>query len=185
MVSCGESVLCKNLYEYGSLYCYGKYSGILKKRFSDYKFRGEIWLGRYFGELMYNRFYDAISEKCYELITYVPVSDNRFKERGYDQSREMAIALAKKLNIACVPLLINVSGNAKQSRLNRKGRFSGIKGRFELNDSFRGSINCKIIIIDDILTTGATLNECAGILMKNGAVSVDAMVFASGRSDLN
>jgi ComF family protein len=134
---------------------------------------------------MYNRFYDAISEKCYELITYVPVSDNRFKERGYDQSREMAIALAEKLNIACIPLLINVSGNAKQSRLNRKGRFSGIKGRFELNDSFRGSINCKIIIIDDILTTGATLNECAGILMKNGAVSVDAMVFASGRSDLN
>ena len=184
VISSGSAVVSKNLYEYGYVYCYGRYSGMLKKRFSDYKFKGELWLGRCFGELMYNRFSVALTANLPDLITYVPVSNTRFKERGYDQSREIAEAIAEKMNIECLPLLVNTSGGLKQSRLDRKKRISEAKGRFSLNGNYCDVLKGRILIIDDILTTGATINECAGILTEKGAASVDAMIFASGRSDI-
>lgn len=173
------------VYRYGELYCFGKYIGILRDRFIEYKFKKKLWLGVHFGRLMFESFKNSLIKASLDLVTYVPVSKGRFKDRGFDQSFEMASAIAKKLHVPCIGLLKCVNGSVTQSGLKRNMRISKVKGRFELKNFECDITGKRILLVDDIFTTGATLNECAYLLSEGGAVSVDGMVFATGRADIN
>ena len=166
------------------LYCYGKYMGILRERFIDYKFGKTLWLGRYFGKMMYMEFKNALADRRPDLVAYVPVSKKRFRERGFDQSFEMATALAEGLRVPCKPLLICRNIGGRQSGLNRNQRFSQVDGRFGVSEEIRDAKGKRILLVDDIFTTGATLNACTQLLLNEGVSVVDGMVFATGRTDL-
>ncbi len=176
------------LYKYGNLFHYARYNGVIKELVGRYKFKGEMWLGRSIGDLLYNHFEERIRD--YDCLIYVPASRSAFIKRGFDQCREIALEISKKSGIGVMNVLESTSGRKKQSKLKRDSRKENAEGRFTVaqdysignGEALKGK---KVLLIDDILTTGSTLRECAELLIGScGCSCVDAMVFATGRTDI-
>lgn len=110
----------------------------------------------------------------------VPLSAQRLRERGYNQSHELARSLARRRKLACDPgLLLRVRSTAQQARLPLEDRRANVAQAFAVEPSrlpaLRGS---HIVLLDDIMTSGATLFEMARVLRKAGAANVQAWVVA-------
>lgn len=107
-----------------------------------------------------------------DLITWVPISKARFRRRGYDQCALLARALSRELDIPAACTLQKIRNNQVQSRLadasQRKANVLGVY-RSIGPEVFRGK---RILLIDDIITTGATLSEAARVLTTDGAATV-------------
>lgn len=177
----------QDVYPFGSIFYYGKYSGELKKAFARYKYDGEIWLGAAFGRLLYRTFKDYFSD--YSAVLYVPASRSGYMHRGFDQCREIAAAVSKLSGLTVLDTLAYSKTARKQSRLGFRTRQENY-GRFRLKNIteresekyFRGR---RILLIDDILTTGSTVRECGQLLVEDaGAERVDVMLVATGRADI-
>ena len=114
-----------------------------------------------------------------DLITWVPVSKSRLRRRGYDQCQLLAQALAKELDIPAVRTLTKIRNNQVQSRLGdvsqRKANVLGVYRSIN-PEAFRGK---RILLIDDIITTGATLSEAARVLTTDGAATVSGAAVAA------
>lgn len=114
-------------------------------------------------------------------ITWAPVSRRRLRKRGYDQSRLLAEEIAKKLGVPCVKTLEKVRHNRQQSLIrDPKARRENVKGVYRCADPEAVS-GKRLLLIDDIVTTGATLSECARVLCEAGAASVSAAAVARKR----
>ena len=110
----------------------------------------------------------------------VPLSDERLRERGYNQSHELAKALARRRGLRCEPdLLLRVRHNATQAGLKLEARAANVRGVFAVEpvrvERLRGT---RVALLDDVMTTGATLYELARVLLQAGAMSVQAWVVA-------
>ena len=122
-----------------------------------------------------DRWYDW--EK-YDRVVPVPLHPRKTRERGFDQAVVLAAGLTRKTGI---PLdrksLVRIRYTGTQTRLDRKARMENIQGAFLVTgeDRVRGA---SILLIDDVHTTGATVNECAETLMKAGAENVDVLTLA-------
>ena len=144
--------------------------GVAQKIMYAFKFNRKIHFAKFIAERMAisvkNDFYGAY----FDCVVYVPLNLKRELKRGYNQSRELAKELSMILNL---PLVENALGcNEKrlpQYKADKKERFENVKGMFYPNVSLRGR---KVLLVDDIKTTGATLDECSKALFKAGAVDV-------------
>ena len=108
----------------------------------------------------------------YDIITWVPVSPKRLRERGYDQAKLLAESAGEKLGERPEGLLVKKLDTQKQSLTgNRSKRRQNIQKAYEVPDT--GAVAGKrILLIDDIVTTGSTLEECAATLKAAGAAEV-------------
>jgi ComF family protein len=107
-----------------------------------------------------------------DYIIGVPVTKKRLGERGYNQTNLIAKELSKILGIEYISnMLVKIRDTEHQSKLTKTERKFNIKNCFEVADIYDVS-NKKILLIDDIFTTGATVNECSRILKKAGAKKV-------------
>ncbi len=109
------------------------------------------------------------------LVVPIPTATERVRERGYDQARLLAKAVAARHNLLYMPLLLRVS-QKRQLGAARSERFKNMAGAFRING--RTSPGTHILLIDDVVTTGATLAEAARLLRADGAAHVDAATFA-------
>jgi ComF family protein len=110
------------------------------------------------------------------IITFVPSAPSRMRLRGYDHAKLIATTLAKQKNLPCLALLSRQT-QVRQVGSTRAARFKQIKGAFrELNPSLIQ--DSTILLIDDVLTTGATIEEAGQVLKRAGAKQVNAAVFA-------
>ena len=108
-----------------------------------------------------------------DMLVPVPVHKKRLKERGFNQSDVLAKSIAELSGkMCCYNGIKRVRYTAPQSGLHPDQRLINIKNAFEINNEIDFKSK-KIVLIDDIFTTGATINECAGILRKSGAAQVD------------
>ena len=108
----------------------------------------------------------------YDLITWIPVSEKRRKERGYDQAMLLAMAVALELNDVAVETLRKERDNPAQSSLaGQEERLKNVKNAYVVSEPQLVD-GKRILLIDDILTTGATMDEAAKVLLKNGAQAV-------------
>ena len=117
----------------------------------------------------------------YDIITWVPLSDKRLKKRGYDQAMLLAMAAALKLDDVAVELLKKHTDVPAQSGAgSAEKRRANISGVFSVTDEelVRGK---RVLVIDDIITTGSTLSECAKTLKYNGAREVLCCTLARTR----
>ncbi|MCI8273702.1 MAG: ComF family protein [Clostridia bacterium] len=106
--------------------------------------------------------------KKYDIIIIVPISDKRKKERGYNQSELLAKEISKILLIEYSKQIIyKIKDTQPQSVLNKRQRQENVKGVYEAKNIEKVR-NKKILIIDDIYTTGNTVNECAKVLVQKG-----------------
>ncbi len=108
--------------------------------------------------------------KNYDIIISVPISKKRYKQRGYNQSLLIAKELSKKLDLKLVKNCLYKNKNiVEQSKLGREKRMENVKGVYKIRNSEILN-NKKILLIDDIYTTGSTVNECCKTLIYNANI---------------
>lgn len=104
----------------------------------------------------------------YDIILIVPVNKARKKERGYDQSYLIAKTISTIIKRPIVKNVLYKDKNTiKQSTLNKEERKENVKGAYSIKN-FQKLKNKKILLIDDIYTTGSTVNECSRVLIEKG-----------------
>lgn len=155
-----------------------RYEGTVRKAIHRYKFGGAAVYAAPFGRRM-ARCLREERDPARFLVSWVPLSEKRFKQRGYDQARLLAEELMKELGLdPPQPLLRKIRNTRAQSLLSEeKERRDNVKGAYEVIDpsSVRGA---HILLVDDVVTTGATLTACAAELRKAGAAEVSAITLA-------
>ena len=122
----------------------------------------------------------CVQIKKYDIIIPVPISKKRYKERGYNQSSIIARNIAKRFDLKYIEdVLIKNKDNIPQSLLKKEDREDNVKKIYTLNPKRIDSIkNKKILIVDDIFTTGNTVNECAKVLRKINIKQVGVLTIA-------
>lgn len=110
-----------------------------------------------------------------DAITFVPVHKSRLKKRGYNQAELLANALSARVNLPCLRLIEKIKHTPNQARLDRTERLENVKGSFAVISD----VPKHIILVDDVMTTGATINECCNVLKRAGASVVYVLTFAS------
>jgi len=150
------------------------------------KYKEKIQLARPLGVLLFMAFRRYWNKENVNLIVPVPLHKRKFRSRGFNTSflfvREWAF-ITKALNgsLPVVPvaedILVRKRWTEPQTGLGRKERLQNIKNAFGVRDSskIKGG---KILLVDDVYTTGATANECAKVLMRAGAARVDVLTLA-------
>ena len=115
-----------------------------------------------------------------ELLCPVPLGPGRLRERGFNQALEIARPLAQALGMPVAPrLLVRLRETPPQSRLSPQGRHSNLQGAFSLHPDQLAAVRGRHVgVVDDVMTTGATLHEIAALLHRFGAARVTNLVFA-------
>ena len=138
-----------------------------------FKFHGDLAAGRLLADL----FCDGLGNgEMPQAVLPVPLHPTRLRERGYDQALELAKVMARRHRI---PLhrtgLRRVRGTARQSELGLAARQRNLRGAFAIAGD---RLPSHVALIDDVMTTGATLRECAQTLLRGGVERVDVWVVA-------
>ena len=152
------------------------YNDTLKSLIHRYKFNGEYGFSDLFTSMLFDRIKDIKELHDFDFITSVPISRQRFLSRGYNQSELIAKEIAKQLDIPYVMCIHKHKHTIAQSLLRKRKRLTNIRGAF-IADTKKIQ-NKRILLIDDVITTGSTMNECANELLKNNAEFVAGLSFA-------
>ena len=138
------------------------------------KFHGDLAAGRLLAGAMAVALADAPRPQA---LVPVPLAPARLRQRGYDQALELARPLARALELPLVPAALRrVRDTEPQSRLDAVGRRRNLRGAFAANE--RGALPAHVALVDDVMTTGATLGAAAIALRRAGVERVDAWVCA-------
>lgn len=153
--------------------------GVLASLIWGLKYRGEVALSKELAGYLYQTFNEIGQPSQVEAITFVPLSKLRQRERGFNQAELLAKDLGKKLNLAVFPALCKIKETKPQTGLNPQERKENIKGAFAL----AATPSCKsILLIDDVYTTGATVNECSRVLKEGGYEQVCVLTVARAQT---
>jgi len=150
-----------------------KYEGLIREVIKDYKYNNMPFYYKMLGELLYK--YIKGIDIDFDIISYVPLHKNKMKKRGYNQSELMAKYLEKKLNIPCEKLIERLVDTKAQNQLKRDDRAENLKNTFLAVKKLE---NKNILIVDDVYTTGTTLNECSKSLLKVGVKNIYGLTLA-------
>lgn len=141
------------------------YRGLYRKIFLDFKFNGKFAYGHLLSAAIEDLFKNRDYFSDYSYIVPVPISKQRMNKRGYNQSRIMAEYVSRALNIPLADALIRKKHSLPQSKVPTHMRGLNVRNAFRATTEFNGE---KVILFDDIYTTGNTLTECANTLIKAG-----------------
>jgi len=153
------------------------YEGRLKDALHGFKYQKRLDQVRYFGEVLVRK---AAAHTEFDVVMPVPMHSKKLRSRGFNQAALLAKYLGKKRDVVVdFDSLRRTRDERPQVGLERAERLRNIKGAFEIKVKGISELRGKnIILIDDVLTTGATINECARILKKAGASSVSGLTVA-------
>lgn len=164
--------ICKKCAEskiyYDEFIYFAEYSDTLRSKMLQYKFNDKKYLKDFFAEIL-TKYLIGVDV---EYIIGVPASKKRIKERGYNQTNLIAKRIGDILNITYIPdLLVKTRDTEHQTNFSRAERKNNVKNSFKVADKYSISEK-KVLLIDDIFTTGSTVNECSKMLKKSGAKKV-------------
>lgn len=163
---------------YNFLIYLGKYKEEIRKRLLEFKFYNKAYINEYFLEFLIKdkNICDFLNK--FDIIIPVPMHKDKKLRRGYNQTEIFAKNLSKKLNVGYEDdVLIKFKENKTQSLLLPNERTKNVKDVFRIKNSFKLK-NKNIILVDDIFTTGATVNVCSSLLKKSGASEIIILVIA-------
>jgi len=155
------------------------YTGVVRRSILRYKFNGASHYADIYGKVLAECILECPDVK-YDIISWVPLSNKRERKRGYDQAKLLATQTASELGESAVETLKKTVDVQAQSELGDKNeRKANISGAFSASntDFIKGK---RILLIDDIVTTCSTLDECAGVLLSAGAAGVVCAALARG-----
>jgi ComF family protein len=144
----------------------------------ELKYKKQFLIGNYLGRLINSELNEYIKSWEADLIIPVPLHQLKKAERGFNQSFYIAKSLSKETGIPVKhKLLKRVKYTQSQTKLNMEGRKANIEGVFKVKNP-KEVKNKNIILLDDVITTGSTMNECAKTLQSKGAGEIFALSVA-------
>ena len=174
--------ICKNcelfmldLSEAWPLTSFWEYNGIIKKAIHQIKYGGT-----------YDMVRELVNKKEFEIdkntiITFVPMYIKKEKERGFNQAEIIAKELRKKTGLPVAKLLEKVKETSDQASLDREHRLTNLKNTFAICDKpglYKPCLLQNILLVDDVYTTGATMEECRKVLYKAGFRNINYFTLA-------
>jgi ComF family protein len=157
---------------------FGVYEGHLMEAIHRFKYGKKTSLSQPLGALVEEAFFRFWDANAVDLLLPVPLHIKRLRERGFNQAYLMIRRWAKREGVLCDGLMLSRSRwTESQTKLSGTERRKNVKGAFSVRhpEAIRGQT---ILLVDDVFTTGATVNECARVLMRAGAESVDVLTLA-------
>jgi len=166
-------MLCRNgMRGFDEAFCYGAYEGSLRKLIHLFKYSGMRRLARPLGALLA----DALPrDRQFDLVTAVPLHWRRRWQRGFNQSELLGKAIAHARGIPAAGVLRRRSSTRAQAGLSNAQRRENVSGAFRARRRVNG---LRVLLVDDVMTTGATAGACARALKKAGAKSVSLAALA-------
>ena len=154
---------------------WGHYRGSLERVIHAFKFERHDFLGEPLGALLLENLNDR-GDLDFDAIVAVPMHAARERERGYNQAELLARVVSAETRIPLRrDLLVKAKTSERQSQLARSERAANVRGKFTASGEAKG---LRLLLVDDICTTGETLNACAKELLRNRASKVCAIVVA-------
>ena len=160
------------------------YTGTVRRSVLRYKFRNAYYYSDTYGKVLAECIRDLNNNGSFnagfDIISWVPLSKKRLRKRGYDQAMLLATATALELDEVAVEALRKHIDVQPQSDLGDKAeRSANISGAYVVSDSdvIAGK---RVLLIDDVVTTGSTFDECSRVLLSAGAVRVICAALARG-----
>ncbi len=175
---CWEEVVYYKTLPEDNIYPVCLYEGPIKKAIHSFKYQKKEYLASYLSLFLSDYFYINFRHNDFDIIVPVPLFRRQGKERGFNQSLLLAKYLSKEVSL---PLFINnlirIKDTPSQTSLSRKERLKNVSGAFSIRkkEVFKGK---RVLLIDDVSTTGATVLACKRVLRKAGAKKVIALVLA-------
>ncbi|MCS7061095.1 MAG: ComF family protein [Anaerolineae bacterium] len=151
----------------------------LREGIHEFKYNGAPQLAEPFARLMLQAWIGASAggELVVDLVVPVPLHAGRLRERGFNQSERLAFYVARHIGIPMMPhALARTRHTEHQARLGAAERRANVQGAFAADGAH--CAGRRILLVDDVLTTGTTLCECTAALLDAGAVSVSALTLA-------
>ncbi|MET0253342.1 MAG: ComF family protein [Terrimicrobiaceae bacterium] len=154
--------------------------GILRDLIHRFKYGGEVWVGDLLSDFLTQGLRDPRLNGCsFDAVVPVPLHPLRRREREFNQAEILGRELARKNNLAFCEALVRVRYTVTQTHFDRRRRMQNLRDAFKLRRS--ATVQGKdLLLVDDVLTTGSTLDECARVLLTAGARSVRALTVARG-----
>jgi len=152
--------------------------GIVRHVILNFKYGRQIHLRHLVARWLHSALDDErLRGRRFDVVVPVPLHATRLRERGFNQANLLAELLSAQTSIPSKPLLDRIRYTTTQTALDRSERMENLHNAFRLrkNADVRG---LRVLLIDDVLTTGSTLSECARVLKRAGALSVHAATAA-------
>lgn len=170
-------------FKYG--YSLWVYDSIMKKSISNFKYHYRKEYAKYYIEKVILNYGDVINRMAPDVLVPVPIHKSKYRERGYNQAEILANGIAKGLNIPVIPhLLIRDKKTLPQKQLSDKERLKNLQEAFVLNDKafseFPEKLN-SILLVDDIYTTGSTIEACTNVLVRSGIENIYFITLCIGK----
>ncbi|MDR0426449.1 MAG: ComF family protein [Clostridiales bacterium] len=140
------------------------------------KYGNARWLPKYLAQFMADSYFECGQNA--DILTFVPLHRKREKKRGYNQAALLSAQLAPLIEKEPLPILTRIKDTKNLARMKRDARLKEIEGAFELLPE-ADVADKNILLIDDVLTAGATAGECARVLKGGGAKSVFVLTLAT------
>jgi competence protein ComFC len=152
--------------------------GIVRVVMLKFKYGGELHLRHPLGRWLLTALADErIRNRTFDIVVPVPLHPARLRERGFNQAELLARILSDETGVPILPALERIRYTTTQTAFDRIERMENLRGAFRLRPNISVQ-DSRVLLVDDVLTTGSTLSECARILRKAGAQSVHAVTAA-------
>jgi len=174
-----DSCICQNISAISECVSVFKYGDDTRNLMEKLKTDGSDATAKQLAEMMASRYFSSdLCNISFNCITYVPSSAERTAAKGFDHAQRLAKQLSLKLNIPCIaPPIKQTSDYRAQHTLARNERFENADRGYALSDG--KAISGNLLLVDDIITTGATLDRCAKLLLICGADKVFCITAAT------
>jgi competence protein ComFC len=154
--------------------------GIVRETIHRFKYQRQMWFENFLAGLLLREAVPALRHEKWDMIVPVPLHPLKQRAREFNQAEQLAVHLAAALNLRLNPkLLQRVTPTATQTRLSREQRSANMRGAFAVRRGARLDGE-RVVLVDDVFTTGATTSACAGTLLAAGAGAVCVWTVARG-----
>lgn len=172
-------------YHFTKGYAVWVYDEVMKGSIAEFKYHNKREYALFYVEELLHIYGNAILKFAPDVIVPIPIHNSKYRQRGYNQAEIIASMIGKELDIPVISnLLLRNRKTMPQKQLSDKERLRNLKKAFEFNkpvaDRYGKVIN-KLLIVDDIYTTGSTIEACANVLKSNGVNDICFITLCIGK----
>lgn len=186
MLATAEQEYCfdcgKMQYHFESGYPLWNYDDVMRKSIADFKYGGRREYGKFYGEAMVQRYGKKFLSLKIDAIIPVPIHHTKRKERGYNQTEIIADIVGKKLGIPVWKnQLVRIRKTMPQKELKQQERLKNLEEAFAIKEKYHLPEGTKVLLLDDIYTSGSTVEACTKVLLNAGIKKVYVTTLCIGK----